>query len=156
MSPYELYFGKKPNLAHLRIFGSIVYVHVPKEKRRKLDAKAEKCILVSYSDEQKGYKCYNPRTKEVRVSRYVVFDELASWYFPSPPIPHDSILISKDEISEAEMPQHNEEIGALRESSISFRLSGWNEGLGRDGQPDDEMVSSGDSAMMSPRKEPRR
>ena len=78
VSPHELYFGKKPNLAHLRIFGSIAYVHVPKEKRRKLDAKAEKCILVGYSDEQKGYKCYNPRTKEVRVSRDIMFDESAS------------------------------------------------------------------------------
>ena len=60
VSPHELYFGKKRNLAHLRIFGSIAYVHVSKEKRRKLDAKAEKCILVGYSDEQKGYKCYHP------------------------------------------------------------------------------------------------
>ena len=93
VSPHELYFGKKPNLAHLRIFGSIAYVHVPKEKRRKLDAKAEKCILVGYSDEQKGYKCYNPRTKEARVSRDVVFDESASWYLPSPPEPQDSALL---------------------------------------------------------------
>ena len=46
LSPHELYFGKKLNLAHLRIFGSIAYVHVPKEKRRKLDAKAEKCLPV--------------------------------------------------------------------------------------------------------------
>ena len=60
MSPHELYFGKKPNLGHLRVFGSIACVHVPKEKRRNLDAKAEKCILVGYSDEQKGHKCYNP------------------------------------------------------------------------------------------------
>ena len=30
--------------------------------------------------EQKGYKCYNPITKEVRLSRYVVFDELRAWY----------------------------------------------------------------------------
>ena len=42
------------NLRHLRVFGSIAYVHVPKEKRRKLDAKAEKCILGGYSDEQNG------------------------------------------------------------------------------------------------------
>ena len=34
VSPHELYFGQKPNLAHLRVFGSIAYVHVPKEKRR--------------------------------------------------------------------------------------------------------------------------
>ena len=50
MSPHELYFGKKLNLAHLRFFSSITYVHVPKEKRRNLDAKSEKYILVGYSD----------------------------------------------------------------------------------------------------------
>ena len=60
VSPHELYFGKKPKLAHLRVFGCIAYVHLPKEKRRKLDAKAEKCILIGYSDEQKNYKFYNP------------------------------------------------------------------------------------------------
>ena len=64
------------------MFGSIAYVHVPKEKRTKLDAKAEKCILVGYSDEQKGYECYNPRTKQARVSRDVVYDESTSWYLP--------------------------------------------------------------------------
>ena len=59
VSPHELYFGKKPNLAQLKVFGSIVNVHVPKEKLRKLDTKLEKCILVGYSDEKKGYKCCN-------------------------------------------------------------------------------------------------
>ena len=48
----KLYFGKKLNLGHLRLFSNIAYVHVLKEKRRKLDAKAEKCILVGYLDEQ--------------------------------------------------------------------------------------------------------
>ena len=57
MSAHGLYFGRKPNLQHLRVFGSIAYVHVPKEKRRKLDAKSEKCILVYYWDKQNGYKC---------------------------------------------------------------------------------------------------
>ena len=101
MSVHELYFGTKPNLRHLRVFGSIAYVHVPKEKRRKLDAKAEKCILVSYSDEQKGYKCYNPSTKQARVSRNVVFDESASWYLPPTP-DLNSNPSSDDEVSEAE------------------------------------------------------
>jgi hypothetical protein len=55
VSAYKQYFGTKPNLRHLRVFGSIAYVHILKEKRRKLDAKAEKCILVGYSDEKKGW-----------------------------------------------------------------------------------------------------
>ena len=60
VSAHELYFGRKSTLRHVRVFGSIAYVHMPKEKRRKLDAKAEKCILIGYSDEQKNYKFYNP------------------------------------------------------------------------------------------------
>ena len=55
MSAPELYFGRKPNLRHLRVFGSIAYVHVLDEKSRKLVPKSEKSILVGYADEQKGY-----------------------------------------------------------------------------------------------------
>ena len=43
---HKQYFGRKPNLQHLRIFDNIAYVHVPNEKRRKLDLKSEKYILV--------------------------------------------------------------------------------------------------------------
>ena len=53
VSAHELYFGRKPNLRHLRVFKSISYVHVPNKKRRNLDPKSEKCILVDYSHEQK-------------------------------------------------------------------------------------------------------
>ena len=56
VSAHKLYFGTKPNLRHLRVFGSIAYVHVLKEKRKKLDTKPEKYILVGYSDEHNGYK----------------------------------------------------------------------------------------------------
>ena len=100
-----------------------------RKKRRKLDAKAEKCILVGCLDEQKGY--VNVITP--RVSRDVVFDESASWYLPSPPTPMHSIPNSEDDVSEAEMPTRSDEIGALRESPISFWLSGPNEGLSRNG-----------------------
>ena len=113
--------------ARAMLFGSIAYVHVPKEKQRKLDAKAEKCILVSYSDEQKGYKCYNHQTKQVRINRDVVFEELASLYLPSSPTSNNSIPISEDDVNEAEMPQDQEEIRSLEESLISFRLSEPNE-----------------------------
>ena len=46
VSTHELYFGTKPNFRHLRVFGSIGYVHVPKEMQRKLDAKAKRVISV--------------------------------------------------------------------------------------------------------------
>lgn len=40
VSPYELWIAKKPRIKHLRIIGSSFYVHVPAEKRKKMDKKA--------------------------------------------------------------------------------------------------------------------
>ncbi|MCO5608553.1 hypothetical protein L7F22_062764 [Adiantum nelumboides] len=80
MTPEETFTWKKPNVSHFKVFGCISYVHVPDELRTKLDSKAEKCVFIGYSIEQKDYKCYNPVTHQVRVSRDVVFDEMATWY----------------------------------------------------------------------------
>jgi hypothetical protein len=60
--PQEKFRGKKPNVSHLRVFGCIAYMHVPDEKRSKLDPKAKKCIFIGYSLEQKGYRCFNHST----------------------------------------------------------------------------------------------
>lgn len=57
-------------LSHLRIFGSEVMVHVPKEKRRKWDAIADRCIFSEYS---KAYRVYNFKTQDVAVIRDVIF-----------------------------------------------------------------------------------
>ena len=82
LTPYETYFGRKPILSHLRVFGSIVYVHIPNKTLLKLDTKSKKYILIGYSSEQKGYTCFNPSTRTVQVSRDIVFEESASWYEP--------------------------------------------------------------------------
>ena len=56
-NPHELWTGKKPSLSYLRVFGCDAYVHVPKEKRTKLDNKSEsRCIFIGYKDGLKGYK----------------------------------------------------------------------------------------------------
>ncbi|MCO5565005.1 hypothetical protein L7F22_018675 [Adiantum nelumboides] len=80
MTPEETLKGKKPNVSHFKFFGCNAYVHVPDELRTKLDSKAEKCVFIGYFVEQKGYKCYNFVTHQVRVSKNVVFDEMATWY----------------------------------------------------------------------------
>ena len=66
MTPEERYTGVKSDVSHLKVFGCIAYVHIPDELRKKLDPKAEKCIFIGYSLEQKGYCCYNPITHQVR------------------------------------------------------------------------------------------
>ena len=54
ITSHEKFYGKKSDLSHIKIFGSIAFVHISDEKRKKLGPKSEKCILVGYSLEQKG------------------------------------------------------------------------------------------------------
>ncbi|UYV63174.1 K02A2.6-like, partial [Cordylochernes scorpioides] len=74
-TPYELWFDKKPAVDHLRIFGTECFVHVPDEKRRKLDTKSEKGILVGYCSNKDGYRIWMLNSNKVVTSRDVIFKE---------------------------------------------------------------------------------
>ena len=74
-TPYERWFGEKPDVDHLRIFGCDVYVHVPDQKRRKLEPKAIKGVFVGYPDGTKGYKIFMPNSGKMICSRDVQFLE---------------------------------------------------------------------------------
>ena len=54
-TPQEVWTSKKPSIKHLKVFGCDAYVHVPKEKRIKLDKKDENFIFIGYKDDMKGY-----------------------------------------------------------------------------------------------------
>ena len=58
---HKLYFGREPNITHLRVFNNIAYVNALDEKQKKLEAKSEKCILVGYSHEQRGKNARTPK-----------------------------------------------------------------------------------------------
>ena len=63
--PHEVWTGKKPSLSHLRVFGCDAYVHIPMEKRTKLDNKSERCIFIRYKAGLKGYKLWNLETRNI-------------------------------------------------------------------------------------------
>jgi hypothetical protein len=73
--PEEIWTKRQVDINHLRIFGCKAYMHIPKEKRRKLDNKAQECIFVGYSLDTKGYRLYRSETKETFISRNVTFFE---------------------------------------------------------------------------------
>ena len=74
-TPEEVFTGKKPAVDHMRIFGTPVYIHVPKEKRAKLEPSRKKGIFVGYSESSKAYRIYVPRQRYIEVSRDVIFHE---------------------------------------------------------------------------------
>ena len=74
-TPYEAWFGRKPDLSHLKILGTPTYIHVPEEKRVKLDSHSHVGQLVGYGDTANQYRVWDHIRKDVVVARDVIFDE---------------------------------------------------------------------------------
>jgi hypothetical protein len=50
-------------MTHLRVFRSVIYAHVPDQRRTKLDNKSEKLMYIGYNERLKAYKLFNPIEK---------------------------------------------------------------------------------------------
>lgn len=74
-TPAEIWFGSKPDLAHVRVFGSICYNHVPKDKRSKLEPKAIKCIMLGYGLTPSTYRLWDMENDKLIIGRNVTFNE---------------------------------------------------------------------------------
>lgn len=75
-TPYEAWYGKKPNISHLRVFGSVGYAFVPKELRSKFDPRSKPYVLIGYSERSKAYRLADPsHPGKVVISRDVTFLE---------------------------------------------------------------------------------
>ena len=56
-TPYELWFGKKPKLSFLKVWGCDAYVK--KLQPDKLEPKSKKCVFIGYPKETVGYTFYH-------------------------------------------------------------------------------------------------
>ena len=55
-TPYLLWYGEKPKLKHVRVFGCVVYTHIPDRNHKKQDKKAEKLRFIGYTGTANNYK----------------------------------------------------------------------------------------------------
>ena len=76
VTPEHAWTGHKPNVSHLRIFGSDCYRHVADSERGgKMGAKAMPCILVGYAESRPGYRVLDLTSRKVVETRDVSFNE---------------------------------------------------------------------------------
>ena len=57
------------------MFGYMTFAHVLRDKWSKLDNKTKQCIFLGYSNEEFGYRLWDPTTKKIIRSRDVIFFE---------------------------------------------------------------------------------
>ena len=74
-TPYLLWYGKKPNLEHIRVFGCVVYSHIPSENRKKLDKKAQKLRFIGYTETTRNYKVWDEEKHKCYIHHDVIFNE---------------------------------------------------------------------------------
>jgi transposase InsO family protein len=74
-SPYSKLFHRPPNYSLFRIFGCAAYPLLRPYLPHKLSFRSKQCIFLGFSPHHKGYRCLDPVTNHVYLSRNVVFDE---------------------------------------------------------------------------------
>lgn len=73
-TPAEVFYGRKPNVSKLKVFGAVVFKHIPDQLRKdKLGKRSEICIMLGYADS--GYLVWNIEQNKTEVARDVIFDE---------------------------------------------------------------------------------
>lgn len=78
-SAYEPWYGSKPSVTHLKVFGCICFAKIHNEKRTKLDPKSQVTIHLCFNDTSKWYKLYNVDSRKVIVCKDVRIDEDLKW-----------------------------------------------------------------------------
>jgi transposase InsO family protein len=78
-TPYQAWYGKKPFVHFLRVFGCVAYIKNVHPHLGKLDDRGCKVVFIGYQDGAKAYHFYDPVAERVHVSRDVVFNEGACW-----------------------------------------------------------------------------
>jgi len=74
-TPHELWYGKTPTAKYFKTFGRKCYIKRNDENLGKFEPRADEGILLGYSPQSKGYKCYNKRLRKIVESIDVVVDE---------------------------------------------------------------------------------
>jgi hypothetical protein len=146
VSPMQAYTGLVPDLGHLRVFGCRAYLHVPKERRAKMQPKAKKGIFVGYSPQSLSYRVWVPYDENdvlrgvLYESRDVTFDE--AWRYKAPVRAPAADEVEDDESEEED---EAEDLGTGGGAWGAGDVDGTG-GLEDAGEPSVEVEGAGDPA----------
>ncbi|KAK9075210.1 hypothetical protein SSX86_003531 [Deinandra increscens subsp. villosa] len=74
-SPFHMLFSQNPRYENFRVFGCRVFPYLRDYTDHKLAPRSLPCIFFGYSSQHKGFKCFEPTTNRVFITRHARFDE---------------------------------------------------------------------------------
>ncbi|KAG6475649.1 hypothetical protein ZIOFF_064878 [Zingiber officinale] len=78
-TPFEAWMGRKPHLAHLKVFGCIAYAKNTTSHLKKLDDRSSPMVYLGVEEGCKAHRLFDPRHNKLQVSRDVIFQENSEW-----------------------------------------------------------------------------
>jgi len=116
------------------VFGSVTYTLIPAEKRRKLDPKSAKCILLGYDEDagSKVYRVYDQGSKWIVCPSDVIIDEARRNTVSEGIAEEDEMEIQLPEVRENGVAERTPENLAEQDSYVATRNKPDLEGFGDD------------------------
>jgi len=74
-TPYEAYTGKRPNLKHVRVFGSPIIARQPGRRPAKLDSHSSIGIFLGFTATPHNVYYMDTTTKKIKIGTHIIFDE---------------------------------------------------------------------------------
>ncbi|WVZ08336.1 hypothetical protein V8G54_021682 [Vigna mungo] len=117
---------KKPDVRHLRVFGSVCYRHIPAERRKKLDDRSEILVFTGYHPTG-AYRMFDPVKHQIVIGRDVIVDETAIYNWKEDenepakrPDNENTIWIEENKPAESKTIATNEDSDTRRSQRTRF------------------------------------
>jgi len=101
MTPYEAWYGTKPHINNLRVWGCYIYVHIPDPK--KLDHRVTRGHFLGFTKSRLIVRWYDPSTNVVKHANAVRFDELNTRLTSSDQLSPGALILSGSDPSIPEL-----------------------------------------------------
>ena len=128
-SPFEKYFGVKPHVNNLRVFGSICYPTNLVRDKGNHDPKAFKGVFVGYQDQQSvGWRIFLPLTNEFIITAHASFEDVRvrddDRLLPNPSLstePEPKTINGSDQSDSLSLPEMDSVMQAPERDSFGLR-----------------------------------
>uniref|UniRef100_A0A2N9FZB6 Integrase catalytic domain-containing protein n=1 Tax=Fagus sylvatica TaxID=28930 RepID=A0A2N9FZB6_FAGSY len=86
VTPFECLYGTPASYSSLRVFGCACFVLLQPHEHSKLEPRSRLCCFLGYGIEHKGYRCWDPISQRLRISRHdPVLDQTPDLPLADPP-----------------------------------------------------------------------
>jgi hypothetical protein len=121
-----MWYGRKPDISHFRIFGSPVTSRIVNHHLNKIENRGESGIFLGYAPDSKGYIVWFPSKRQFRIRRDVIFHDLRQSKQPLP-VPNgfgqlwDDVIELDDSLVERETRNNEVRTKSLDEMEVPTR-----------------------------------